>query len=82
MRHLQFYCIKIDERKSTHEIFHSNTKLTYGLDIDKVFGSRYQKVISNIKSFVSKDWIIKAIVEHSISVYKISCIVVQKGVKL
>ena len=50
--------------------FHSCAKLTVNdSDIDKVFGSMYQNVITKKKKkFVDRDWIVKTIVEDFIKI--------------
>ena len=49
--------------------FHSCAKLTVNdSDIDKAFGSMYQNVITKIKNFVGRDWIVKTIVEDFIKI--------------
>ena len=51
--------------------FHSCAKLTVNdSDIDKVFGSMYQHVITKKKKkkFVGRDWIVKTIVEDFIKI--------------
>ena len=44
------------------------------LYIDKAFKSMHKSVITNIKNFGMKDWIVKAIKEHSIYTYEGNCI--------
>ena len=52
-------------------MFHSNIKLIINdLDTDETFKWVQWRVITGIESFVTKDWIVKTILEHSICVYK------------
>ena len=41
-----------------------------GSDIDKAFGSMHQSVMVKIRNSVSKDCIIKTIVEHRIKIFE------------
>ena len=62
---------KIDDHKSMHKIFHLSTKLSFDhSDIDKAFGSMHQSVMTKIKNYVSKIWIVKAIVEHGVNIFE------------
>ena len=57
-----------------HKIFHSSAKLIANdSEIDKVFGSFHQSVMTRIKCFVSEDWFVKTIVKHSITIFKCWC---------
>ena len=52
-------------------MFHSSTKLMAGeLDIDEAFKSMYLSIMTNIKSYVCKDWIVlNVIIKHSIKIF-------------
>ena len=52
------------------KILHSSAKLVaYDSDIDKAFGSMHQNVMTK-KKIVSKDWIVKTVVEHDIQIFE------------
>ena len=58
---------KIDDHESLRKIFLSAVKLIVnGLDNDKVFGLMHQSVMTKIRNYVSKDWIVKTTVERSV----------------
>ena len=53
---------KIDDR---NVIFHLSAKLiTDESGIDKVFGPMHQSDMTKIKNYVTKDWIVKTLLEH------------------
>ena len=37
---------------------------------DKAFGSIHESIMTKIKRFLSKDWIVKTIVEYGIKIFK------------
>ena len=52
-------------------INHLSTKLIVNdLDIDEAFGSMHHSVITKMKNSVSKDCIVKTIVEHGIKIFE------------
>ena len=52
-------------------IFHPSVKLIVNdPDIDKAFGSMYQTVMTKMKNSVSKNWVVKTIVEHRIKIFQ------------
>ena len=60
---------EIFDHETIYRICHSNTKLiTHDLDANKAFESVHQSVMTKIETFVSKDWIFKAIIENCINV--------------
>ena len=49
------------------KIFYSNAQLIGNdSDIYKAFWSMHQSFMTEIRNYVSKDWIVKTIVEHGI----------------
>ena len=55
------------------KIFHSSTKLfSNNSDIDKAFRSIHQSVMTKIKKYVRKGWIVKKIVEHNIKIFSVN----------
>ena len=60
---------EIFDHETIYRICHSNTKLiTHDLDANKAFESVHQSVMTKMETFVSKDWIFKAIIENCINV--------------
>ena len=56
---------KIDDHQLMRKIFHSSSKLVaIDPDIDKVFRSMHQSVMTKIENSFSEDWLAKTIVEH------------------
>ena len=56
------------KKRNDHKIFHSRTKLTaINSDIDEAFKSMHQSIMTKIKNYADKDWIIlDVIIKHSI----------------
>ena len=53
------------------KIFYSSLKLIANdSDIYKVFRSMHQSVTVKMRYFLSKDWILKTFVEHSIKIFE------------
>ena len=47
------------KKRIDYKIFHSSTKLIASdSDIDKVFKSMHQSIITKIKNYAEKDWIV------------------------
>ena len=65
---LVFDCKKRNDRK----IFHSSGKLiARDSDIDEAFKSMHQGIMSKIKNYSCKDWIVlNVIIKHSIKTFK------------
>ena len=62
---------KIDSPRSMQKIFYSSLKLIANdSDIYKVFRSMHQSVTIKMRYFLSKDWILKTFVEHSIKIFE------------
>ena len=56
------------KKRNDRKIFHSRTKLTaINSDIDEAFKSMHQSIMTKIKNYADKDWIIlDVIIKHSI----------------
>ena len=51
---------KIDDHNSMRKMYHSTTEWTVNdSDIDKAFGSIHESVMTKIKNYFIKDWIVK-----------------------
>ena len=58
--------------KNDHKIFHSSTKLiAKDSGIDEAFRSMHQSIITKIKNYSDKDWIVlDVIIKHSIKIFE------------
>ena len=59
-------------KNNDFKIFHSSTKpIASDSDIDKVFKSMHQSIMTKIKNYASKDWIdLDAIIRHNIKIFE------------
>ena len=59
------------EKRNNRKIFHSSPKLTVSdADIDEVFKSMYQSIMTKSKNCACKDWIVlPVIVKHSTKIF-------------
>ena len=54
-----------------HKNFHSSAKLIASdSDIDEAFKSMHQSIMVKIKNSDSEDWVVEAIVKHSIKIFE------------
>ena len=62
------------DKRNDHKIFHSSVKLiTSDSDIDKAFISMHQRIMTKIKKYAYRDWIVlDVIIRHSITVVNVS----------
>ena len=62
---------KSDHRKSIRKIYHSCDRLIASdSDVDKVFESMLQSIMTKLKNSISKDWIVETIAQHGVKVFK------------
>ena len=59
-------------KRNDCKIFHSNTKLIASdSDIDEEFKSMHQSIMTKIKNYASKDWIVlDVIIKHNIKIFE------------
>ena len=58
------------KKRNDHKIFHSSHKLIASdSDIVEEFKSKHQSIIIKMKNFSSEDWIVEAIINHSIKIF-------------
>ena len=63
----------LDYRKrNDHKIFHSNAELiANNSNIDEVFKSMHQSIMTKIKNYADKGWIVlDIIIKHSIKIFE------------
>ena len=60
------------KKRNDHKIFHSGAKLIASdSDIDEAFKSMHQSIMTKIKNYADKDWIIlDIIIKQSIKIFK------------
>ena len=62
---------KSDYRKSIRKIYHSCDRLIASdSDVDKVFESMHQSIMTKLKNYISKDWIVETNAKHGVKVFK------------
>ena len=59
-------------KRNDCKIFHSNTKLIASdSGIDEAFKSMHQSIMTKIKNYASKDWVVfDVIIKHSIEIFE------------
>ena len=59
------------KKRNDRKIFHSSAKLiSSGSDIDELFKSMHQSIMTKIGNFTSKDWIvIETIIKHNVNIF-------------
>ena len=62
------------DKRNDHKIFHSSVKLIANdSDIDKTFISMHQRIMTKIKKYAYRDWIVlDVIIRHSIRIVNVS----------
>ena len=60
------------KKRNDHKVFHSSTKLIASdSDIDEAFKSMHQSIMTKIKNYTCKDWILlDVIVKHSTKLFE------------
>ena len=60
------------KKRNNRKIFHSCTKLTASdSDIDKAFISMHQSIMTKIKNYAYKDWIVlDVVIKHRIMIFE------------
>ena len=59
-------------KRNNRKIFHSSTKLIASdSDIDEIFKSMHQSIMTKIKSYTCEDWVaLDVIIKHSIKIFE------------
>ena len=61
-----------NKKRNDRKIFHASTKLiANNLDIDEAFKFSHQSIMTKIKDYADKDWIVlDVIINHSIKIFE------------